>query len=240
MGRTVRPATSPRGGGCWWTTRARGHAIGNAEELRLAHPDDLLRRGDWSAWQRECFRAERVQPFKQLFRELYPLSEAERGTRLSRRYAGHQVQPRQALALLGGRGWVARPEEGVSRTFHEEGLTARLGFQEAFFTPGRRGGADAGGAGLHRKGEWTELELDEIPPRVFSEAMRDLDLVVSVAHQRGVDPEATTSTVEMRAALVRETASCSAGERRAARRTTSWCAASWAATRCTWGAPGCC
>ncbi len=36
--------------------------------------------------------------------------------------------------------------------------------------------------------------------------MRDLDLVVSVAHQGGVDPEASTSTVEMRAALVKETA----------------------------------
>jgi hypothetical protein len=35
--------------------------------------------------------------------------------------------------------------------------------------------------------------------------MRDLDLVVSVAHRGGVDPETTASTVEMRAALVRET-----------------------------------
>jgi hypothetical protein len=35
--------------------------------------------------------------------------------------------------------------------------------------------------------------------------MRDLDLVVSVAHQGGVDPEASASTVEMRASLARET-----------------------------------
>ena len=35
--------------------------------------------------------------------------------------------------------------------------------------------------------------------------MRDLDLVVSVAHRGGVDPEASASTVEMRAALLRET-----------------------------------
>lgn len=32
-----------------------------------------------------------------------------------------------------------------------------------------------------------------------------LDLVVFVAHQGGVDPEATASTIEMRAALLRET-----------------------------------
>ena len=45
-----------------------------------------------------------------------------------------------------------------------------------------------------------------MPARLFSEVMRDLDLVVSVAHVGGVDPEASQSTVEMRAALVSETA----------------------------------
>lgn len=33
----------------------------------------------------------------------------------------------------------------------------------------------------------------------------DIDLIVSVAHRGGVDPEASASTVEMRAALLRET-----------------------------------
>jgi hypothetical protein len=37
--------------------------------------------------------------------------------------------------------------------------------------------------------------------------MRDLDLVVSVAHVGGVDPEATQSTVAMRASLLEETCS---------------------------------
>jgi hypothetical protein len=44
-----------------------------------------------------------------------------------------------------------------------------------------------------------------VPPRLFSEVMRDCDLVVSVAHAGAVDPEASASTVEMRAALLRET-----------------------------------
>jgi hypothetical protein len=42
--------------------------------------------------------------------------------------------------------------------------------------------------------------------RLFSEAMRDLDLVVSVAHAGGVDPETTESSIEMRGRLVEETA----------------------------------
>jgi hypothetical protein len=49
------------------------------------------------------------------------------------------------------------------------------------------------------------MPLAEVPPRVFSEVMRDCDLVVSVAHVGGVDPEASASTVQMREALVRET-----------------------------------
>jgi len=86
------------------------HVLGHAEEVRIAHPHDLLARGDWSAWQRDCFRTERIQPFKQIFRELYPLTASESGVERTRRYAGHQVNPRQALALRGTRGWVARPE----------------------------------------------------------------------------------------------------------------------------------
>jgi hypothetical protein len=42
-------------------------------------------------------------------------------------------------------------------------------------------------------------------PRIFSEVMRDVDLVVSVAHIGEVDPEASQSSIELRTALVRET-----------------------------------
>ena len=49
------------------------------------------------------------------------------------------------------------------------------------------------------------MALADVPPRLFSEIMRDVDLVVSVAHRGGLDPEASASTVDMRATLVRET-----------------------------------
>ncbi|MEM8885002.1 MAG: DUF5724 domain-containing protein [Planctomycetota bacterium] len=176
------------------------------EPLRIAHPHDLFARGDWAEWQQECFRRERIQPFKQVFRELYPLTESERrDPHCSRRYAGHQVQPRQALALLGSRGWVARPEEGVSRTDHQQGITTWLSFEEHFYTPAEVEGLTLETVRFTRRQDGTAILLEEIPPRLFSEAMRDLDLVVSVAHQGGVDPEATASTIEMRASLMRET-----------------------------------
>ena len=173
--------------------------------FRIAHPHDLLLTGEWDRWQRDCFNHERVQPFKQVFRELYVLTDAEKTEGISSsRYAGHQVNPRQALALFGARGWISHPEEGIRRTFHSEGVAAWITFQEGFFTPTEVEGLTLEAAAFSRPGEWTPLALSTIPPRVFSEAMRDLDLVVSVAHQGGVDPEATASTTEMREALIRE------------------------------------
>ncbi|MEX0654404.1 MAG: DUF5724 domain-containing protein [Phycisphaeraceae bacterium] len=185
-----------------------GHAepVKHGEQLRLAHPHDLLKRGDWSAWQSDCFAGERVQPFKQVFRELYVLTDTERndGT-FSARYAGQQVNPRQAVALLGTRGWVVRPEEGVRRTFHDHQLSAWLAFQEHFHTPAEVDGLTLEHVRFSKAGEWKPVPLEAVPPLVFSEVMRDMDLVVSVAHRGGVDPEASASTIDMRADLLRET-----------------------------------
>ncbi|MGV3723552.1 MAG: DUF5724 domain-containing protein [Actinomycetota bacterium] len=185
----------------------RAHSLPVDAVLRIAHPHDLFIGGEWSEWQRECFRSERVQPFKQLFRELYLLTDAERDAEtLSHRYAGHQVQPRQALALFTSREWLNVPEEGVRRSYHEAGIVARVRFDVHFFTPAEVDGLTVDSVRFTRRGETRAMPLTEVPPRLFSEAMRDLDLVVSVAHRSGVDPEATASTVETRGALVRELA----------------------------------
>ncbi|MES2461234.1 MAG: DUF5724 domain-containing protein, partial [Armatimonadota bacterium] len=181
------------------------HRINADSRLRIAHSYDLLKTGAWDRWQRDCFLRERIQPFKQVFRELYVPTDQERAdSTLSRRYAGHQVNPKQALALLGKRGWVSSYEEGVRRTFHEAGITAAVGFMGYTFTPADVEGLTIEEVRFTQRGEWEPLPISEIDPRLFSEAMRDLDLAVSVAHRGGVDPEASASTVEMRASLVRE------------------------------------
>ena len=176
--------------------------------LRIAHSHDLLESGLWHEFQKECFEREQKQPFKQIFRELYVPTKAEReAVKYSRRYEGHQVNPRQAMALLGQRNWINVPDEGVRRTFHREGISAHLEFLEGFYTPAEVDGLTIETVRFSKRGSWEWLEFDTIPPRLFSEVMRDLDLVVSVAHQGGVDPEASASTVEMRTSLLRETLS---------------------------------
>jgi hypothetical protein len=184
----------------------KAEPVKKKEKLRIAHPHDLLDRGDWSKWQQGIFKAERVQPFKQVYRELYVLTKAEKkDKKFSKRYAGQQVNPSQAIALLGGRGWVTLPEEGVRKTFHDVKLSAWLEFQESFYTPAEIDGLTLENVRFSKAGEWKGVDIATVPPLIFSEVMRDMDLVVSVAHRGGIDPEASASTVEMRSDLLRET-----------------------------------
>jgi hypothetical protein len=145
-----------------------------------------------------------VQPFKQVFRELYIVTKQERKDgAISHRYDGQQIQPKQALALFGQRGW--NTQDGVFKVFHDEQLTASADFQMGIGTPLEVEGATLAGVSFRRRDEWKPIPLADVPARLFSEVMRDVDLVVSVAHAGGVEPEASASTVEMRASLVLET-----------------------------------
>lgn len=173
--------------------------------LRLAHPGDLLPAKRWQAWQSACFDRRIVQPFKQVFRELYVVVDKEKGPHgESRRYEGHAVKPQQALAILGKRGWVHHPDEGLHRVYHAADCVAWLSFEEYFHHAGELQQATVSAVRFTNKAG-KPLPIENVEPRIFSEAMRDVDLIVSVAHITGTDPEASRSSVEMREALIRET-----------------------------------
>ena len=146
-----------------------------------------------------------VQPFKQIFREYYPITEDERkGILVSRRYEGHQVQPRKTVALLKSRGWTIDYEEGLQKVFYKENLIVRMYAMADWFSPADIEAPTIETISFYDRLTGEVVELEKIPPIIFSETMRDIDLVVSVAHIGGVDPETSHSTVEMRIAIATE------------------------------------
>ena len=178
--------------------------IKKGDHFRIAHPTDLLKRKDWDRWQHECFAVERMQPFKQVFRELYVVTKQEQSEGAAlQRYAGQQINPTQGFALWNSRGW--NTQDDVFKTFHDVGITVSVSFQFNMGTAAEVEGLTLSGIRFAQRDKKEPLPLAEVPARIFSEVMRDIDLVVSVAHRGGVDPEASASTVEMRAALLRET-----------------------------------
>ena len=186
--------------------------INESMALRIAHPVDLASAGEWHLWQQHCFTQEQIQPFKQIFRELYVPTLAEQQGQQQQgqlkgsvRYAGHQVNPRQSVALLNQRNWIAHPYDGIRRPIHDENIDVSIEFEEGWYTPSEVEGFTLDTICFVHRQTHRAMDIADVPPRLFSEVMRDLDLVVSVAHQGGVDPEASASTVEMRTALLRET-----------------------------------
>ncbi|MCI9184405.1 MAG: DUF4132 domain-containing protein [Lachnospiraceae bacterium] len=177
-------------------------ALPPEEKLRIAHPLDLYRDGRWHEYQKYLFSRGIRQPFKQVFRELYVKLPEESGLKASRMFAGNQIQPRKAVACLRDRRWVADYEEGLQKIYYKEDIIARIYALADWFSP-----SDIEEPTL----EWVEffdrktfqaLTIGQVPDRIYSEVMRDVDLAVSVAHAGGVDPETSHSTIEMRRAIV--------------------------------------
>ena len=177
------------------------------DKLLIAHPSHLFYAVQWDLYQKYLFDKELKQPFKQVFRELYiPTKDELETSNRSERYQGHQVQPQKTVALLRGRGWTVNYEEGLQRVYHKEGFRATIYAAADWYTPSDVEAPTLEYVVFYSLKDGKEVPMKEIDPVIFSEVMRDVDLVVSVAHVGGVDPEASHSTMQMRAALARESA----------------------------------
>ncbi len=181
------------------------HALSSSDNIIIAHPYDLYESKIWSDFQKDIFNRQIIQPFKQVFRELYLINEDEKseGT-ISRRYAGFQVQPRKTIALLRSRGWTVHYEEGLQRVYYKENIIAKVYAKADWFSPSDVESPTLEAVRFYERGSYKSLKLEDIPKKIFSEVMRDVDLVVSVAHVGGVDPEASLSTIELRGVIVEE------------------------------------
>ena len=170
--------------------------------LKIAHCFDLFESGDWASYQKDIFDRELKQPFKQVFRELYVKTVDEKGRDKSLRYAGHQVQPAKTVALLKTRRWIIDGQEGLEKVYYKKNIIAKIFALADWFSPADIEAPTLEEVQFFDRKTFKPILIDDVPDLIFTEVMRDLDLVVSVAHIGDVDPEASHSTIEMRKAIV--------------------------------------
>ncbi|MBT2340901.1 MULTISPECIES: DUF4132 domain-containing protein [Pseudomonas] len=183
-------------------TDLEGRQYAIEQNLRIAHPYHLFTAGQLSAWQKEVVSHRRVQPFKQAFRELYLLTPAERDTRLwSNRFAGHRLKGKVAARLLQVRNWSTSSVEDIYYESKEHGIYATFNFLETGHYLSETEHFTFDTIAFHR--DQKALPLEQVPPLLFSEVMRDADLLVSVAH--AADGYSTShETLQRRTELVGE------------------------------------
>jgi len=176
------------------------------EPITIAHAQQLYADGTWSAWQHTVFNKKIVQPFKQIFREIYIPTPAEAEQSESLRYSGYQIQVKQAAAALRSRGWSADYEGGLRKVFYRQGISVELYAKANWFTPADVEAPAIEYVSFSSTRSYKQLKIAEIDPILYSEVMRDVDMTVSIAFVGGVDPETGNSTKELRAAIIKCTA----------------------------------
>ncbi|WP_345522842.1 DUF4132 domain-containing protein, partial [Streptomyces echinatus] len=175
---------------------------GRPERVRLWHPirasaDEI------GSWRERLLTTKLRQPFKQAFREIYLLTPAERETGVySNRFAAHIVHYRQLYALFKERGWQANflgsydgGYDGRARAEFGDGAWRAFFHHEPAAEDHDRYSPEHAATDQvrfeRRDGRrWREVPLAEVPPPVFSEAMRDVDLFVGVT-SIAADPDWT-------------------------------------------------
>jgi len=170
--------------------------------LKIAHCFDLFESGEWATYQKDIFDRELKQPFKQVFRELYVKTVDEKGRDKSLRYAGHQVQPAKTVALLKTRRWIIDGQEGLEKVYYKKNIIAKIFALADWFSPADIEAPTLEEVQFFDRKTFKPILIDDVPDLIFTEVMRDIDLVVSVAHIGDVDPEASHSTIEMRKAII--------------------------------------
>ncbi|MEU1621732.1 DUF4132 domain-containing protein [Streptomyces sp. NPDC005722] len=177
--------------GTWHAVAPTAEPTGEPTHIRLWHPvhasPDAV-----ATWRAQVVAAGLRQPFKQAFREIYLPTPAEEETgAYSNRFAAHIVDYPRLYALFKERGWHAGflgahdgGHDGLARReFADGGWHACFHHEPA--------GDDAGHDPEHAATDRVRFErrdgrrrqevpLAEVPPLVFSEAMRDVDLFVAV------------------------------------------------------------
>jgi hypothetical protein len=193
-----------------WETLAREQVTLAGERERatwtisLVHPIALAQESALVPWQLYAADHRLMQPFKQLFREVYTLAGDE-GTRCTR-FAGRRLDPQRAYAVLRAAGYA--PGNGTARREWPRGITAYLCWAEGaagrdLFGPHRLPDVTSGAIWFMREGE--ELPLAQVDPIIFSETLRAADLLTT----RAVIGEAeltSRETIALRASLLRQVA----------------------------------
>lgn len=182
-------------------TDLQGTALkrGDDEPIRLWHPISSTA-NVVSDWRQRLADLGVTQPFKQAYREIYIVTDAERQTRTySNRFAAHVLRQHQFHALCQQRGWhytlqgnfdshntpvIDLPDHGYRVEFwvdpigdvrgdiSESGIFLYVASDQVRF---------------YRLRESGPVALDQVPPLLFSELMRDVDLFVGVCSV-GNDP----------------------------------------------------
>ncbi|MGC5702210.1 DUF4132 domain-containing protein [Pseudomonas sp. NFXW11] len=132
------------------------------------------------AWKALVSAHRLKQPLRQVFREYYLPSPQELESSSCQAFVGHSLSIRPLIGLARREGWKIDDDGSLCRDLGDIRVTFAVG---AELYPGLQGHCLSGSASFARRTQkhWQPVLLKSLPPQVFSEACRAIDLLVSVS-----------------------------------------------------------
>ena len=177
----------------------------SVEQLYVAHPVELKKLGLLSSAIEYVVCNNIVQPFKQVLREIYIKSDAENTQSEVIRFNGFSVDVKKCVAALKGKGWGVSEDIGLRKVYYKTDTVAAI-FREfdLFFTVDFENvNRELSGIFFLKRKDGEIIPLKDVDDIVFSETLRDVDLMISISSNVVYDFELAKSTVEIRQEILK-------------------------------------
>lgn len=175
-----------------------------AKTFKIAHPVTLKQNGTLRAAMRHVIEKDIKQPFKQVFREIYVMSDGERDVDEVWRFKGFNVDLKKAIAALKSRRWGVSEDIGLRKVYYKHNTVATIfrEFDHYYIYDFDNKNRELESIMFIDRHSCDIKKLDSVDPVVFSETLRDVDLMIAISANNVYDFDLAMSTFEMRRAML--------------------------------------
>ncbi len=174
------------------------------KSFTVAHPVTLKNNGTLRAAIKYVITNNIKQPFKQVLREMYIMADGEKDALEILRYKGFNVDLKKAVAALKNRGWGVSEDIGLRKVYYKHRTIAAIfrEFDYYYIYDFGNENRELESIVFIDRNDYTVKKPKDVDPVVFSETLRDVDLMIAISADSTYDYELSMSTFEMRRAVI--------------------------------------
>lgn len=179
-------------------------AENTSDKYKLAHPVALKEQGTLRNAMKFIIAGDIKQPFKQVFREIYLMSDGEREAIEVFRYKGFNVDLKKAVAALKTRGWGVSEDIGLRKVYYRNNTVSAIfrEFDYYYIYDFADENRELESIMFFDRRDSHVMNVKDVSHIVFSETLRDVDLMIAISANSVYDYELAMSTFEMRRAMI--------------------------------------
>ena len=145
-----------------------------------------------------------VQPFKQVLREIYFVNADEKSGDSITRYVGYNINLKKAVGALKSRLWGVSSDLGIRKVYRKDNLIAVVfrEFDDFYYLDDADLNRELSKCFFISRDDYKIVKPIDVNPVIYSETLRDIDLMLTVSSNNLYDHELAMGTFDIRRKIV--------------------------------------